>query len=226
MSFTNGKFMVKVNGFKLSLSHTSPPLQEENFLPTYNTGIKSKVKSASIRISNPTNHFSLSGNSTITLSEFNAFVRQNRMEKLSQVIRQDKKYEHAETIEVHQAILQDYEEQFGNLLQKHSMMPNEDSTPDNPELKVDLDHLDSETAQAFSTMKARYPNLYSTHKHHVGLFSGWAAKAIINTAINCRQKQRGRFLLQTAKQDLDRYFKAGVLSYCRAEPILMCATSR
>ena len=59
-------------------------------------------------------------------------------------------------------------------------------------------------------MKAKYPNLYSTHKHHVRLFSGWAAKAIINTAINCRQKQRGRFLPQTAKEDLDRYFKAGV----------------
>ena len=90
------------------------------------------------------------------------------------------------------------------------MMPDEDSTPNNPELKVDLDHLDPETAEAFSSMKAKYPNLYSTHKHHVGLFSGWAAKAIINTAINCRQKQRGRFLPQTAKEDLDRYFKARV----------------
>ena len=87
------------------------------------------------------------------------------------------------------------------------MMPNEDSTPNNPELKVNLDHLDPE---AFSTMKAKYPNLYSTHKHHGGLFSGWAAKAIINTAINCRQKQCGHFLPQTAKEDLDRYFKAGV----------------
>ena len=90
------------------------------------------------------------------------------------------------------------------------MMPNEDSTPNNPELKVDLDHLDSETAEAFSSMKEKYPNLYSTHKHHVGLFSGWDARATINTAINCRQKQRGRFLPQTAKEDLDRYFKAGV----------------
>ena len=94
-------------------------MTEENFLPTCNKGIKSKVKSGSIRTSNPDNHFSLSGNSAITLSEFNAFVRQNRMEKLSQVIRQDKKYEHAKTIEVHQAILQDHEEKFGNLLQKH-----------------------------------------------------------------------------------------------------------
>ena len=89
------------------------------------------------------------------------------MVKLSQVIRQDKKYENATTIEVHQAILQDYEDQFGDLLQRHSMMPNEDSTPDNPELKVDLNHLDSETSEAFSTMKDKYPNLYSTHKHHV-----------------------------------------------------------
>ena len=45
------------------------------------------------------------------------------MEKLSQLIRQDKKYEDATTIEVHQAILEDYEDQFGDLLQRHSMMP-------------------------------------------------------------------------------------------------------
>ena len=81
------------------------------------------------------------------------------MEKLSQVIRQDKKYEDATTIEVHQAILEDYEDQFGDLLQRHSMMPNEDSVPDNQELKVDLNHLNSETAEAFSTMKDKYPNL-------------------------------------------------------------------
>ena len=59
-------------------------------------------------------------------------------------------------------------------------------------------------------MKDKYPNLYSTHKHHVGKFTGWHAKADINTAINCRQKQRGRFLPQTAKEDLDQYFRAGV----------------
>ena len=120
------------------------------------------------------------------------------MEKLSQVIRQDKKYEDATTIEVHQAILEDYEDQFEDLLQRHSMLPNEDSTPGNPELKVDLNHLDSETAEAFPTMKEKYPNLYSTHKHHVGKFTGWHAKADINTAINCRQKQCGRFLPQTS----------------------------
>ena len=74
------------------------------------------------------------------------------------------------------------------------MMPNEDSTPDNPELKVDLDHLAPDDAEAFSTMKKKYPALYSTHKHHVGLFTGWAAKAMIDPSVNCRQKKRGRFL--------------------------------
>ena len=44
-----------------------------------------------IRTSNPGNHFSLSGKSALMLSEFNAIVRQNIMEKLFQVIRQDKK---------------------------------------------------------------------------------------------------------------------------------------
>ena len=117
MSFTDSKFIVTVNGFKLSLSHTNPPMTKESLLPTYDTGVKSTVKSGTTR-SNPPNHFSLSGKSAVTLSEFNAFVRQNRMEKLSQAIRQDKKYEHAETIEIQQPILQDYEEQFGNLLQR------------------------------------------------------------------------------------------------------------
>ena len=44
------------------------------------------------------------------------------MEKLSQVIRQDKKYEDATTIQVHQAILENYEDQFGDLLQQHSKL--------------------------------------------------------------------------------------------------------
>ena len=58
-------------------------------------------------------------------------------------------------------------------------------------------------------MKDKYPNLYSTHVH-VGKITGWHEKADINTAINCRQKQRGRFLPQSSKEDLDQYFRAGV----------------
>ena len=45
------------------------------------------------------------------------------MEKLSQVIRKDKKYEHAATIEVHQAIIQDYEDQLGNLMWQQYRVP-------------------------------------------------------------------------------------------------------
>ena len=75
---------------------------------------------------------------------------------------------------------------------------------------MDLDHLSPDDAEAFSVIQAKYPGLYSTHKHHVGLFTGWAAKAIIDPSINCKQKQRGRFLPTTAKEDLDRYFKSCV----------------
>ena len=64
--------------------------------------------------------------------------------------------------------------------------------------------------QQFSSIRAKYPSPYSTHKHHVGLFTGWKAKAKIDPAINCRQKQRGCFLPATAKEDLDKYFKSGV----------------
>ena len=31
MSFIDGKFMITVNGFKLSLSHTNPPMTKERF---------------------------------------------------------------------------------------------------------------------------------------------------------------------------------------------------
>ena len=68
------------------------------------------------------------------------------------------------------------------------MISKEDSVPDNPELKVDLKHLDSESADAFLTLKDKYPNLYSTHKNHVGQFTGWHDKAVINKAIKCIQK--------------------------------------
>ena len=119
MSFTDGKFMVKGNGFIISTSHASPPPQKESCFPAYKAGSASTHQGRYndlIRTSNPDNHFYLSFKSALTLSEFNDFVRQNRMEKLSQVIRQDKKYEDAATIEVHQAILEDYKDQFGDLL--------------------------------------------------------------------------------------------------------------
>ena len=90
------------------------------------------------------------------------------------------------------------------------MMPEEDSTPANPELKVDLDHLDPDTKKQFLKIKNKYPKLYSTHKHHVGRFTGFTAEANIDPKINCRQKQRGRFLPKSAKDDLNRYFDSGV----------------
>ena len=210
MNFKDSNFVVQVNGIKLSLSQTNPTMTEERFLPTYNADVKSSVKSGSTR-SNPPNHFLLSGSSAVTITEFNAFVRQNRMEKLSQAIRQDKKYENAETIDIHQAILQDYEEQFGNLLQRHSMMPNEDLS-DNPELKVDLDHLSPDDAEAFSVIQAKYPGLYSTHKHHVRLLTGWAAKAIIDPSINCKQKKAWTLFTNNCQRRPGQIFQ--VWSFC------------
>ena len=187
MNFQNNEFVVHLNGKKSSLSPSYSTMTEESFLPTYSANVKTSTKSGSSR-TNPTNHFSLSGGSAVTLTEFNAFVRQNRIEKISQAIRKENKYENAKTINIHQAILEDYNEQFGNLLQRHSIMPSEDLSKDNPELKVDLNHLSKEDAATFSSIQSKYPNLYSTHKHHVGLFTGWSAKALIDPAVNCRQK--------------------------------------
>ena len=67
-------------------------MTEESFLPTFSANVKTATKSGSSRI-NPTNHFSLSGGSAVTLTEFNAFVRQNRIEKIYQALRKEKKYE-------------------------------------------------------------------------------------------------------------------------------------
>jgi hypothetical protein len=89
-------------------------------------------------------------------------------------------------------------------------LPEEDSTPANPELKVDIDHLDPDIKSQFLKIKNKYPKLYSTHKHHVGRFTGFTAEADIDPKINCRQKQRGRFLPKSAKDDLNRYYNSGV----------------
>ena len=103
------------------------------------------------------------------------------MERLGQLVRQDEKYANSTTLEVHAAIIENYEDQFGDLLQRHSMMPEEDSTPSNPELEVDLKHLDAEAAKELLAIKDKNPKLY---KHYVGEFTGWSAVA----DINCRKK--------------------------------------
>ena len=74
------------------------------------------------------------------------------------------------------------------------MMPEEDSTPANPKLKVDNDDLEPDIKSKFLEIKKKYQKLYSTHKHHSGRFTGFTAQADIDPKINCRQKQRGCFL--------------------------------
>ena len=152
-------------------------------------------------------------NQTATLHEFNNFVGQNRLEKITYQVRKNKKYKNASLIDIHRVVTEQYDDEFANILQKHSMIPADDNTPDNPELIVDLNHLDDATKKQFNTIKNKYPKLYSTHKHQVGRFTGFEAKANIDPRINCRQKQRGRFLPQSAKDDLNKYFDSGVFQH-------------
>ena len=83
-------------------------------------------------------------------------------------------------IDINKVITEQYNDEFSNILQKHSMIPEDDNTLNNPELKVDLDHLDKTTQKQFNTIKNKYPKLYSTHKHMVGKFTGFKAKADID----------------------------------------------
>ena len=87
-------------------------------------------------------------------------------------------------IDINKVITEQYDDEFSNILQKHSMIPEDDNTLNNPELKVDLDHLDKTTQKQFNTIKNKYPKLYSTHKHMVGEFTGFKATADIDPRIN------------------------------------------
>ena len=58
--------------------------------------------------------------------------------------------------------------------------------------------------------KNKYAALYSKHKHHVGSFNLWDVEAIIDPSKNCFQRQRAKFLPQSAKNDLSLYFSNGV----------------
>jgi hypothetical protein len=141
-----------------------------------------------------------------TIHEFCAFVYQARFEKVARLVRNEHKHKKTPTLDVYKIICENYDDEYNNLLQRQSMMPEEDSTPANPELKVDIDHLDPDIKRKFLSIKNKYPQLYSTHKHHVGRFTGFTAEANIDPKINCRQKQCGRFLPKSAKVDLNAIF--------------------
>ena len=154
----------------------------------------------------PNNPAGAQTDNSTTIHEFCAFVHQARFEKVARLVRNEHKHKNTSTVDVYKIICENYDDEYNNLLQRQSMMPEEDTTPSNQELKVDIDHLDPDTKKEFLKIKNKYPKLYSTHKHHVGRFTGFTAEANIDPKINCRQKQRGRFLPKSAKDDLNRYF--------------------
>ena len=73
------------------------------------------------------------------------------------------------TFDVYRTVCENFDDHYANILQKHSMIPSDDSDSNNPELQVNLDHLDKATKQLFLNMKKKYKDLYSTHKYHVVL---------------------------------------------------------
>ena len=51
------------------------------------------------------------------------------------------------------------------------MLPDKDDTPNNPELKVDLDYVSADLATRFLKIKDKYKGTYSMHKHQIGKFT-------------------------------------------------------
>ena len=85
---------------------------------------------------------------SVPINVFSSFIQQCRQEKISRLIRQDPKYVNCSTTQVNRIITETYDSEFPELLQKHSMIP-ADLEPSNPELKVDVSHLDSEMQKKF-----------------------------------------------------------------------------
>ena len=90
------------------------------------------------------------------------------------------------------------------------MFPEEDGS-NNIETTVDLSHLDDQTTEMFTDIRRKYPDLYAQSKHDIGMFNGFEIHADIDPKLNCKQKQRSRFLPTAALQDLGKYFQADVM---------------
>ena len=145
----------------------------------------------------------------ITFENYMCMVQECRTEKIAQLVRTDPAHKNKSTIEINRIITENYESEYPQILQKNSMIP-EGLSANNPNLKVNLDHLDKNTKELFNTVKNKYPKLYSQHKHHIGKFTAFSAQAIIDPTVSCFQRQRGKFLPQSAKDDLNLYFENGV----------------
>ena len=86
------------------------------------------------------------------------------------------------------------------------MIPN----PPISEPKENLDHLKNSERTLFESLLEENKSMFSRHKHHIGKFKYWSAKAEMNPAINCKQRQRSKIIPESAKTDLNAY-KTAVL---------------
>ena len=65
----------------------------------------------------------------------------------------------------------------------------------------------------FTDIRRKYPELYATQKHKVGQFTGFQIHADIDKTVNCKQKERSRFMPKTALQDMEKYFSSDVFQF-------------
>jgi hypothetical protein len=93
-------------------------------------------------------------------------------------------------------------------VQKRSIIPE-------PEEKIptaNLSHLDEKLQKKFIQIFKDHPNIFSRNKHHLGQFTGFQVKAIIdeNSPIKCRTPPRTRILPDSCKKDIQKYKTAGL----------------
>ena len=146
------------------------------------------------------------------MSTFQQFTKNQRVEKELFVYKEGNPTADHSTINIFRAIIEDQDEKHPNILQSHSMLPEEDGS-NNIETNVDLSHLVAQITEMFTDIRRKYPDLYARSKHDIGMFNGFEVQADIDQSLNSKQKQRSRFLPVAALQDLEKYFQADVFSF-------------
>ena len=145
------------------------------------------------------------------MATFQQFTKNQRVEKELFFYKEANPTADHSTINIFRAIIEDQDEKHQNILQSHSMLPEEDGS-NNIETNVDLSHLDDQATEMFTDIRRKYPDLYAKSKHDIGQFTGFEVHADIHQKLNCKQKQRSRFLPAAALLDLEKYFQADVFS--------------
>ena len=98
----------------------------------------------------------------ITLETYMTMVQECRLEKIAHHVRSDPTHQNLSTIEINRLVPEKYVSDFSNVLQKQSTIP-QALDENNPNLKVEINHLDDKAQKHFLEIKNKCPSLYSNH---------------------------------------------------------------